>query len=136
MIAAIRIKGFIGTNKDQEARMDTLMLRGKYNCVILTAEDLPRINRVKELISFGEIDEEILKLLISKRGKKGKKLVSNAEEVVKELKNGKTLKELGITPYLRLHPPRGGFKKSMKLLYPRGILGNNKEISELIKRMV
>ncbi len=34
-----------------------------------------------------------------------------------------------------LKPPRGGFK-SKKLHYPKGVLGHNAKINEMIKRMV
>jgi len=35
-----------------------------------------------------------------------------------------------------LQPPRGGFKKSTKSLYPRGVLGENKGINDLVRRML
>ena len=136
MIEVIRIRGLIGMKKDQEATMDSLMLRRKYNCILLDENESYRLNKVKELVSFGEIDEDTLKLLISKRAKKGKKLVSNADEILKGLKSGKRLRELGVKPYLGLHPPRGGFKESTRLPYPDGILGKNKEIKELIRKMI
>ena len=136
MIAAVRIRGLVGTKIKQEARMGSLMLRKKYNCILLDEKDLPRIEKVKEMISFGEIDDETLRMLVSKRGKKGNKSLANADEVIKGLKSGKSLRELGVTPYFRLSPPRGGFKKSMKLHYPKGVLAHNKEINSLLKRMI
>ncbi len=136
MIIAIRMSGLTGTRAKQEATMETLMLIKKYNCVLLTKEDLPRIASVREMLSFGEVDDETLRLILSKRGKKGKKPIANADEIVKGLNSGKTLRELGVTPYLRLHPPVGGFKKSTRLPYPQGVLGHNKEITKLVKRML
>jgi hypothetical protein len=38
--------------------------------------------------------------------------------------------------FCRLHPPIGGFKKSTKLAYPRGILGDKKDIAKLLERML
>jgi large subunit ribosomal protein L30 len=40
-------------------------------------------------------------------------------------------------PFFRLSPPRGGFKrKSKKLFTDGGILGNNKELQGLVRRML
>ena len=48
----------------------------------------------------------------------------------------KKLKEIGLKPFFRLHPPRGGLKSSKKQ-FPRGVLGNHKqEINKLIEKML
>ena len=59
------------------------------------------------------------------------------DEMVKALLEDKTtLRKEGLKPYLRLHPPRGGWKKSTRLAYPTGILGKNEKISEWIGKML
>ena len=136
MMIAIRIRGLVGLRWTRESALDSLMLRKKYNCIIFDKKDLPRFNTIRELVSFGEVDDATLKMILSKRAFKNKKPVENADELVKGLNSGKTLKEMGVTPYLRLHPPIGGFKKSTKLPYPQGILGHNKEIPALVKKML
>lgn len=136
MIIVIRMSGLTGTRAKQEATLETLMLIKKYNCVLLTKEDLPRIASVREMLTFGEVSDETLKLVLSKRGKKGKEPIKNVDEIIKGLNSGKTLRELGVKPYLRLHPPIGGFKKSTRLPYPQGVLGHNKEIETLVKKML
>lgn len=136
MIIAIRIGGLVGVRAKQESTMDSLMLRKKYNCILLRKEDLPRINTVREMMTFGEVDDDTLKLLLSKRAMKRKKMIASVDEIMNGLNGGKTLKEMGVTPYLRLHPPRGGFKRSTRLPYPQGILGHNKDIAALVKKML
>ena len=43
----------------------------------------------------------------------------------------------GIKPWFALSPPRGGFKKKSKRSYSQdGILGENKELVSLVKRMM
>ena len=37
---------------------------------------------------------------------------------------------------VKLQPPRGGFKKPTKAHYPKGVLGENKEIIKLIEKMI
>ena len=68
------------------------------------------------------------------------KKIAGFEEVAKQVASGKvTLKSLGISNVLRLHPPRKGHKrKGIKAPYSSGgALGNmGKEIGELLMRMV
>jgi len=135
MIIVVRIAGQIGIEKSRKSALESLLLKKKYTAVLLDEKDLPRLNTVRELVAFGEIDDTTLKELLVERGKKDKKPIKDADAIIKGLKSGKKLKELGVTPYFRLHPPRGGFKKSAKLPYPEGLLGKNKDILKLVKRM-
>ena len=112
------------------------MLRKKYAAVLLQDKEEISLNPIKELISFGEIEDATLKELLIKRGKKGKKAIANIDGVIKGLKEGKKLKDLGVNSVFNLHPPRGGFKKSTKLPYPQGVLGKNKDIVKLVKKML
>ncbi len=43
----------------------------------------------------------------------------------------------GIKPWFALNPPKGGFRKKSKRSYSQnGILGDNKELISLVKRMM
>ena len=116
MIAIIRIRGQIGINKDVKETLFRLRLRRKYVCVIIepTKENLGMIKKIRNFVSYGEISKENYEKLVDKRGKKDK--------------DGK------LKPFFRLHPPRGGAET--KLHYPKGLLGENKEIDKLIEKML
>ena len=61
------------------------------------------------------------------------------DELAASLSEGKTTmnKIKSLKPWFALSPPRQGFKRSTKRLYgQKGILGYNKELSTLIKRMI
>ena len=111
--AVIRITGEIGLRKDVVETLNRLKLRKKYSCVVFedpAKEQLGMINKVRDFVAFGDIDEKTYKKLVEKRKTK--------------IKN-----------FFRLHPPRGGIKT--KLHFPKGVLGNHKEkINELIGRML
>lgn len=138
LIAVIRIAGQVKVKEDIKNTLYRLRLRRKYVCILINPNNqglIGMLNRVKYHVAFGEIEKHILEKLLSARGKKldGKKI--NSEESASDLMNGKNLEELGIKPFFRLHPPRGGIKS--KLQYPRGVLGNNKnDINKLIERML
>lgn len=115
MIAVIRIKGQIGVKHDVKDTLYRMRLRRKYSCVVLepTKENLGMIKKVRNFVSYGEISKETYEELVKKRGKKV---------------DGK------LKPFFRLHPPRGGAET--KVHYPKGILGENKEIDKLVGRML
>ncbi len=61
------------------------------------------------------------------------------DELAASLSEGKTsmIKIKSLKPWFALSPPRQGFKRSTKRLYgQKGVLGHNKELSTLIKRMI
>jgi large subunit ribosomal protein L30 len=138
MIAMIRIRGLVNVKDDIEETMYRLRLRKKFSCVVINEnkETGGMIKKIKNHITFGSIDDETLKLLIEKRGKKlGDKPVKKdeIEKIVEEIKNNeiKTIK-----PFFRLHPPIKGFR-DIKSHYPKGDLGNRKDkINDLIRRML
>ena len=115
MISIIRIKGQIGIKHDVKDTLYRMRLRRKYSCVILepTKENIGMIKKVRDFVSYGEISKETYEELVKKRGKKV---------------DGK------LKPFFRLHPPRGGAET--KVHYPKGILGENKEMDKLIGRML
>ena len=99
---------------------------------------MPKIFNIKDHVMYEKIDEKTLKALLAARGRKGNKPLSAVnDEMVKALLEEKTsLRKEGLKPYFRLHPPRGGWKKSTRLAYPAGILGKNEKINEWIGKML
>lgn len=142
MYAVIRIRGRTHIKKPVEDTFTMLRLHRKMHCVLL--EDTPivkgMIQKTKDWITFGEITDEVLKAMITKRGRKAGDVRLTAEEaetVFQEIKSGKKTKDTIIKPVFRLTPPSGGFKKSIKTHFPKGELGNRGEkINDLIKRMI
>jgi large subunit ribosomal protein L30 len=124
-IALIRIGGQTKLNKEIKDTLNILSLHKKLTCIVLNATPpvLGMTKKVKDYITFGEINEETLKLLKEKRGKKTKD------------KDGKAVYK----KFFRLHPPKGGFeRKGTKVAFTAGgALGDRKEkINDLIKRML
>lgn len=145
-IALIKIRGEIDASGEERRTLDILRLKRKHVCVLIDnkPELLGMIEKIKKFICYGEIDPETLKELIEKRGRTiGKssqvKMPSDkiADFINKFISGNAKLKDLGIKPFFRLSPPRGGFRKSIKLFWPQGSLGNRgKSINELIRRML
>ena len=151
-IIAIRIRGKVDVPPDVKKTLDLLKLRRKNTAVIL--DDDPSIKgmlkKVENWITWGEIDAETLSLLLEKRGrligdrkiapKYLQKLGFNSfKDLANAILNNKIdIKNLPeFKPFFRLHPPKGGFKKSIKkTIGSNGELGyRGKEINRLIKKM-
>jgi large subunit ribosomal protein L30 len=110
------------------------------------------LNKVKDFVTWGEIDEETFKSLLLKRGRlPGKqklteeyvkdKLKMSVDDFVKEyFAFKKELKDIpGLKPFFKLSPPVNGFERkgTKKPFSLGGALGYRKDkINELIKRMV
>ena len=115
MIAVIRIAGQIGLKKEIAETLYRLKLRRKLVCVLVDEKDevkMGMIEKVKDFVAYGAIDDGLVKELNEKRGKD---------------------KEKG---FYRLHPPVGGFKKSTKVSVPKGVLGKHDDIGKLLGRML
>jgi large subunit ribosomal protein L30 len=144
-IVAIRIRGTVNIPRGINDTLYILKLRKKFTCVLLDSnkETEGMLKKVKDYVAFGEIDQETLKQLLLKRGKKqGDKNLEIAGKTIEEFTTkfleGKTgLEDLKIKPFFRLNPPRGGFKGSIKKPWPKGVLGYyGIKINELVKRML
>ena len=143
-LIVIRIAGLTGIDENIKYNLDSLRLRKKY-CAILIDDNpdmIGMIKKVTNVVAYGEIDKDTLKHLILKRGRVlGDKLIDEkkvTESFINDMIDGKKrMRDIGAKEFFRLHPPKGGFKKSTKCLYPKGVLGNQgKDINKLVMRML
>ena len=139
MIVVIRISGRVGLSKDIKETLDRINLRRKYSATFLkpSPENIKLLRKIRNVVAYGDIDKETLKELIEKRGTpidKSKKI--DAEKIISELEK-KKLKDLGLKPFFRLHPPRGGIDSKTHFPIRKGVLGDNKtKINDLVRRML
>lgn len=141
MLAIVRIRGDVNLDYDRRETFNRLGLGKKYTCVVIMKPgeiELGMLKKIKDLVAYGEINEETFEKLIEKRAQlinKAKKI--DAKKTAQELEAGKSYKELNLKSYFRLHPPRGGIESKKHFGVGKGVLGNNKEgINKLIGRML
>ena len=132
--------------------MSLLKLEKKYRATIIPEKEntLGMLRKIQHYVSWQEGDVETAKELLDKKARKtGYKKVTNEDitsvgfksmdELATSLAEGKTsLSKLKpLKPWFALDPPRHGFKRSTKRLYgQKGVLGYNKELSVIVKRMM
>lgn len=140
MIAAIRISGLVGLNADVKESLHRLRLRRKYSLVLLenTESNMKLLKNLRNFIAYGPIDSETLKELIEKRAiPLTKETKVSPADIVKNI-DKKSLPDLGIKPFFRLHPPRKGIdsKKHFGVTKKAVLADNGPAINDLIRRML
>ncbi len=153
-MAVLRVRGTLNIKKKIEDTMKMLRLYKKNTCIIIdeTKSNIGMITKIKDYVTWGEIDPETFRILLEKRGR----LVGNkslTEEYLKEKLNmsfdtfakdffesKKKLKDIpGLKLFFKLRPPSKGFeRKGIKKPFSMGgALGYRKDkINELIQRMI
>ena len=158
LYAVIRIRGTVDVHPEVERALYLLRLRQRF-AASLYHSSLPGIEgmlrKVADWATWGEIDRDTLVELLRVRGRLvGDKpitddwlreklgLYGGIPELADKLLAGELhyhrLEEYGVKPFFRLHPPRGGFKGSIKKHFTvGGELGyRGTAINELIRRML
>ncbi len=139
MIVVIRIAGQVHLTEEMEETFNRIRLRRKYSATLLpeTKETAKLLLRIRNFISYGQIDTATLANLLAARAqplKAGAKI--DPKKIMTEIEK-KSLQELGLKPFFRLHPPRGGIdSKKHAGGKGKGVLGENKNINALIERML
>jgi len=153
LLAVIRLRGVVGVPGDVKDTLRMLNLHKANHATIV--EDTPSyrgmLEKVAGYVAYGEVNREVLTDLLRRRGRlRGDKPVADdyakrlgfksLEDVADALLEGKVrLKELrGLKPVFRLHPPRGGFKGSVKKMAGAGgELGyRGSDINQLLRDMI
>ena len=148
----VRIKGQADVPYWATHTMTLLRLDKKYRATILPAKEntLGMLNKVKHYVSWIELDAILAKELIDKKARKSgyqkitaddlKELgFASSDELATALTEGKAIlsKLKPLKPWFALAPPRYGFKRSTKRLYgQKGVLGQNKELGNLVRNMM
>lgn len=147
----VRIKGTVNIPTWARTTLDGLNLDKRFRATLVpeTAESLGMLRKVKEVVAWTKADSGMIKELLEKRGRKaGYKPITKAD-LPKEYKSIDDLataiadnkvamsKIEGLKPWFALSPPKGGFKRKTKQQYTQaGVLGDDKELAEIVKRML
>jgi len=140
MIIALRISGIVETSKKINEALDRLRLRRKYSAVLVkpTPENMKLLKHLRDYIAYGDISKETLVHLLQKRAQPIKSGAKIDAKIVADALETKSLKDFGLKPFFRLHPPRGGIDSKLHFgESKKAVLGDNKDkINDLIRRML
>ena len=138
-LAIVLVRGLVNVTQSVKDTLAMLRLKRKNHCVVIENTPLNQgmVKKVKDYVTYGEINEETFKQLVEKRGEEFKARLEDSKRKYnyKSLDvNGKNYK-----PYFRLNPPKKGFgRKGVKLSFKvGGGLGDRGEkINDLLERMM
>jgi large subunit ribosomal protein L30 len=149
----VRMRGTVNVPFWALTTLKNLYLNKKFSATLVpeTSDYLGMLRKINQWVAWSKADSDIVKTLIEKRGKKKtpkldtqkeserKDEYKGIDELVNVIVNDKIKfsDQNNIKPWFSLNPPKGGFKrKSKKQFSDGGILGNNKDLLEIVKRMV
>ncbi|KZN25740.1 MULTISPECIES: 50S ribosomal protein L30 [unclassified Haladaptatus] len=153
MEAVVQVRGEVNMNQDIRDTLSMLNIHKVNHCALVPESETYRgmITKVNDFVAHGEPDQEVLETVLAKRAQP----LEGSDEVDDEwiaentdyddvadltsalLDDETTLREQGLTPVLRLHPPRGGHEGIKHPTKEGGQLGKHttEEISTLLKAM-
>jgi len=150
MYAIVRLRGGVNTRQEIKDTLSMLHLDRINHCVVVREDEHYRgmIQKVKDFVAWGKIDADCLEMLLERRGRlSGNRRLSDVvvrdissygslKELAQATSSGTVnLKEFGIKPVFRLHPPRKGHRGTKKTVKEGGELGYHDSIQDLITKM-
>lgn len=134
-----------------KSTLNYLNISKKFNATIVpeSREYMGMLNKVRQLVAWCRVDNDTVKDLLDKKGRKSSSQPLRSSDLPKEYtsfdklasdiaNDSIVLSKLDwIKPWFALNPPRGGFKKTTKKQSSQGgILGENKILIDLVKKMM
>ena len=145
-IAVVKVRGSINVANAVKDTMKMINLTRVNHCVVIDDRKQYKgmLQKAKDYITWGEVSAEILKKMLTKRGKvtdevvKGNTKYKTLDEFIEAyMKFEIELEDLKTGPVFRLSPPKKGYASTKKAFGQRGSLGYRKdEINKLLGRMI
>ena len=146
----LRVKGTVNVPHWARYTMNNLSLYKKFWATILpeTPDSIGMLRKIKDFVAWSHADASFLKELIEKKGKTiGSKPLkfpnsgpyNDLNELASDLAEDKVrFSSLQIVkPWFALNPPRGGFKRKTKTQFrQKGVLGEDEQLVEIMRRMI
>mgnify|MGYP001064838509 FL=1 len=152
-ILVVRLRGTVNVPYWAVTTLKNLCLNKKFSATLVpeTSEYLGMLRKISQWVAWSKADREIVKTLIENRAKnknprsdslsksRNSKDYMGIDELVEVLVNDKIKfsEQNNVKPWFSLNPPKGGFKKSTKRQFSDGgTLGSNKDLLEIVKKMI
>ncbi|WP_158056027.1 50S ribosomal protein L30 [Halorussus halophilus] len=153
MKAVVQLRGEVDMAQTTKDTLEMLNIHKVNHCALVPDEDTYRgmITKVNDYTAYGEPSQDVLETLVAKRAEplEGSENVDDewvadntdyddiADLASALLDEETTLREQGLSPVLRLHPPRGGHDGQKHPVQEGGEIGKHdtEQIDSLLKAM-
>ncbi|WP_049927315.1 50S ribosomal protein L30 [Halopiger goleimassiliensis] len=154
MRAVVQVRGEVNRKQDIQDTLEMLNIHNVNHCALVPETDTYQgmVDKVNDYVAHGEPDADVLETVLEKRAEP---LEGDQSDVDEEwlaentdyddfgalaealLEEETTLREEGLSPTLRLHPPRGGHDGIKKPTAEGGQLGKHttEQINDLLESM-
>ncbi|MBI5046201.1 uL30 family ribosomal protein [Candidatus Micrarchaeota archaeon] len=141
-LAGVRIRGIRNIAPKIKKTLELLRLEKPNHCVLVdpSPQSIGMLEIVKDYVTYGPVDEEIIYKLLFKRGRKGSQLLRSVmkedalKQAAKEILSGKKTADYANSLF-RLSPPSKGFR-DIRSAYPAGELGKRPDMVPLLRKMI
>jgi large subunit ribosomal protein L30 len=153
MQAIVQLRGDVNMSYEVEDTLDMLNLHAVNQCTFVPDSDTYRgmITKVNDFVAHGEPSADVVELLLARRAEPLAGEADVDDEWIAEntdyddlgslatalVDEETTLREQGLSPALRLHPPRGGHRGIKHPTKESGQLGKHttEQMDELLEAM-
>ncbi|SEW24322.1 50S ribosomal protein L30 [Halobacterium jilantaiense] len=153
MQAVVQIRGEVNMQQDVVDTLEMLNIHNVNHCALVPETETysGMVAKVNDYVAFGEPSEDVLAELLEKRAEPAEGSADVDDEWLTEhteyddvadlagalLDEETTLRDAGLAPVLRLHPPRGGHDGIKQPVSDGGQLGKHttEEIDSLLTEM-
>jgi len=153
MYAVVQLRGDVNMQAAVEDTLGMLNIHDVNHCALVPETDSYRgmLTKVNDYVAFGEPSLEVLETAIRRRAEPAEGDAEVDDEWIEEhteydsvadlaealVAEETTLREQGLSPVLRMHPPRGGHEGIKQPRRTGGQLGEHstEEIDELLTAM-
>ncbi|MHB8565989.1 MAG: uL30 family ribosomal protein [Nitrososphaerales archaeon] len=151
-LLVVNLRGLVNTRAPVRTTLEQLSLIKRFNSTIVPDNKVFRgmLKLSKEHVAWCTVDASTVEKLLKARAEvsDGKRFdeanlkkfgYSSYSQLASDIASGKARLDgsQGIRRFFRLNSPRGGFKRSIRRQYGEGgILGPNKELAELVEKML
>jgi large subunit ribosomal protein L30 len=153
-LLVVNLHGLINVPRGTRETLIQLGIGKRFAAAVVGDDPVSKgsVHLCKDYVAWASLDAELLTSLLKSRGRVsnsktlddealkalGFKTYADLAQAIIEGETSNTLSSInGLKPFFGLSPPRGGFKRSSRRQFREGgILGENPQLPEIVRRMI
>jgi len=153
-LLVVNLHGLINVPTGTRATLIQLGIGKRFAAAVVGDDPVSKgsVHLCKDYVAWAPLDAELLTALLQARGRvSNSKMLDDealkamgfkthadlAHAIIKGVVTDRLSSIKGLKPFFGLSPPRGGFKRSSRRQFREGgILGDNPQLAEIVRRMI
>jgi large subunit ribosomal protein L30 len=152
-LLVVNLHGLINVPRGTRATLIQLGIGKRFAATVVGDDEVSMgsVRLCKDYVAWSEVDSDLLTTLLKSRGRVsnskalddealkalGFKTHADMARAILDSEASGRLASSGLKPFFGLSPPRGGFRRSSRRQFREGgILGENPQLAEVVRRMI